>query len=376
MDRRRTMSGFAALGLVAAVLGGCGGDAKDELSDAVGSVEAKQRAVDDATAAFAAASTAFCDAAKDDVVALDRYGDLLADTAVTVGDVTTAGSDLGAPRKDVEDAVDDVTEAHADLVEAQQELDAAKADESGSTTSEPAVTTTTAPLLAPATVARVEQAESDLDTARAGITDATPLVEAGQQFNAAAFSLEVAWLRVMVEAGCLSDEQLATALTAVQQYTTALQASLQAAGHFDGEIDGVYGPETVAAVSDLQEEAGLPVTGYVDKATATALAAGVAATGGAIASQSTATTASVQTLLTLTGFWQGPIDGQWTPELTDAVIALQTALQVPPTGAMDAITLQAVQNRLAELRSSDGSATTTAPTTSIDGPSTTVDAGA
>ena len=121
------------------------------------------------------------------------------------------------------------------------------------------------------TIDRVERAEEDLATASEGITDQTPLTEAGAQFNAAAFALEVAWLRLFADAGCLSDEQQAEAVAALAEYTTALQTGLQTAGYYDGEIDGVYGPATVEAVEALQTDADLPVTGYVDRATAAAL---------------------------------------------------------------------------------------------------------
>ena len=40
------------------------------------------------------------------------------------------------------------------------------------------------------------------------------------------------------------------------------------AGFYDGVIDGVYRPWTVEAVEALQTDAGLPVTGFVDEATA------------------------------------------------------------------------------------------------------------
>ena len=97
------------------------------------------------------------------------------------------------------------------------------------------------------------------------------LAEAGARFNAAAFALEVAWLRLFADAGCLSEDQEAEAVAALAEYTTALQTGLQTTGYYDGEIDGLYGPATVAAVEALQTDADLPVTGYVDRATAAAL---------------------------------------------------------------------------------------------------------
>ena len=76
----------------------------------------------------------------------------------------------------------------------------------------------------------------------------------------------------------------------------------------------MYGPATVAAVEDLQEANGLPVTGTVDKATAEALQAELEALGGAAAQTTVATTAAVQQTLKLAGFWDGPVDGVWTPD--------------------------------------------------------------
>ena len=45
----------------------------------------------------------------------------------------------------------------------------------------------------------------------------------------------------------------------------------------------------------------------------------------------------MQTLLKLAGYWPGPIDGVWTPELSAALMAMQTELGVPATGAVDAL---------------------------------------
>ena len=173
---------------------------------------------------------------------------------------------------------------------------------------------------------RVKQAEADFTTASEGITDQTPLAEAGAQFNSAAFSLQVAWMRVYVDAGCLSEEQQVQAQTAVHDYTADLQTSLRTAGFYDGKIDGVYGPGTVDAVKALQKESGLPETGFVDRATAAALDAAVVAKQSSTASEAVATAAAVQSTLKLAGHWDGPVDGQWTEELTDALKAFQTEL--------------------------------------------------
>ena len=87
-----------------------------------------------------------------------------------------------------------------------------------------------------------------MKAAQKGITDDTPLAQASQQFNAAVVALEMAWLRLFADAGCLTDEQQVQAEAAVRAYTTTLQTSLRDAGYYDGEVDGIYGPATVEAV--------------------------------------------------------------------------------------------------------------------------------
>ena len=123
------------------------------------------------------------------------------------------------------------------------------------------------------------------------------------------------------------------------------------AGYYDGAVDGVYGPATVDAIEALQKAHGLPVTGTVDKATAAALQSDLAAKGGAIAQEAVASTAAVQQTLKIAGFWDGPVDGQWTPELTKALKDFQTELGVKPTGTVDAATIAALEKAIAELQS-------------------------
>ena len=157
----------------------------------------------------------------------------------------------------------------------------------------------------------------------------------------------MSWLRLFADAGCLTDEQAVHAEAAVRDYTTALQQSLHDAGYYDGAVDGVYGPATVDAVEALQQAHGLPSTGALDKATAAALQSDLAAKGGAIAQEAVASTAAVQQTLKLAGFWDGPVDGAWTPELTKALKAFQTELGVKPTGTVDEATIAALEKAMA-----------------------------
>jgi peptidoglycan hydrolase-like protein with peptidoglycan-binding domain len=90
----------------------------------------------------------------------------------------------------------------------------------------------------------------------------------------------MSWLQLFADAGCLTDEQQVQAEAAVRDYTRAL-AEVPQGGRATSRVrsDGVYGPDTVDAVETLQKTHGLPVTGTVDKATADALQADLAAKG-------------------------------------------------------------------------------------------------
>jgi peptidoglycan hydrolase-like protein with peptidoglycan-binding domain len=372
---------IVAMGVVV-LLAGCSDTDGDGDVDADPVAAAEQRvsraedALADAQAGFEDASATFCDDSADYIEAVDRYGGVFSDAEATVGDVTTAGADLEQPRDAVQSSADAVRSARDDVAQAEQELSdaqAALAAAQSGTTAPPAdaTTTTTEPLVPEATLARVEQAEADLDAAFEGVTEDTPLSEATEQVNAAAFALQVAWLRLFADAGCLADDQQQRAVTAVAEYTTALQTALTAAGYLDGAIDGVYGPETVDAVEQLQTDNGLPVTGVVDQATAAALEQAVVDAGGEAATQAVAHTAALQSVLALAGYWTGPIDGQWSDALTAALQALQTDLGIPPTGVVDAETLAAMQQAIEAVRNPTTTTTSTATTAPDDTTTTT-----
>ncbi|WP_345801297.1 peptidoglycan-binding domain-containing protein [Microbacterium sp. AZCO] len=356
---------LASIALAAVALAGCSGSLSS-VDVAQARVSAKEKAVSKAEDELAAASKQFCDSSKSYITALDRYGDVLTDTAPTVGDVKDAGSDLAQPQQDAFDGAEAAVKASRALDAARQDLadaQAALAKAQSGETGEPADAAeapTSTPLAPAATVDRVKQAETQFADAQGGITDDTPLKAASEQFNSAAVALEMAWLRLFVDAGCVADENQQAAEEAVRTYTTALQQELTTAGYYTGPVDGIYGPLTVQAVEDLQKANGLPVTGTVDKATAEALQAELAAKGGAAAHASVASTAAVQQTLKLLGFWTGPVDGIWTPALTEAVKEFQTKLGVEPTGAVDAATLAAFEQAIAQLKESLASPSATA----------------
>ena len=379
-----------SLAAVAAVILGVtacsSGSGEGAVAVAQARVTQKEAALSAAKANATATSTAFCTASQTYITAVDRYGDVLNATTPTVGDVRSAGQELAAPRQTALDGAEAAVKAHQQVLAAEQELASAKtalevaqAQAQGNTATTPASpktssTTTPAPLVPTATTNRVKQADTDFQTAMAGIAPETPLVQAAQRFNAAAVALEMSWLALFADAGCLTDPQKEQAQAAVHDYTAALQGSLGEAGYYKGEVDGVYGPATVEAVEALQKAHGLPVTGTVDKATAAALQADLQAKGGAAAQTAVASTAAVQQTLKLAGFWDGPVDGNWTPALTDALKAFQTKLGIPATGTVDAATVAALQEAIAEAKSPSSSSTAPASSPPPTGTSASVPA--
>jgi len=201
-----------------------------------------------------------------------------------------------------------------------------------------------------------------------GINSATTLVDAGAAYNSAALALQIAWLNLLNEAGCFSDDRQAEAAAKLNAYTLALQTDLKRAGYDPGPIDGIYGPQTVAAVEQLQKDSGLAVTGFVDEATARALQAKLDAVGQQEAAQTAAQTAALQAVLKLMGYWDGPVDGQWTDALTQALKTAQIALGVAPTGQVDPATLAAFQAALGALEAlaTSSPATVTATETATE----------
>ena len=340
--------------------------AEARVGEAESALTASQEALD-------AAAEQFCVDAGGYIEVLDRYGKLFTDDAATVGDIQTLGADLVEPRETVASTVNEVEEAKTALAAAGQELADAQAAlveaiataSSLPTSSTTPATTTTTTLVPPATIERVQQAEDDLAQASEGITAATPLAEATAEYNSAAFALQIAWLRLLYDAGCLTDEQQAQAVEQVTAYTTTVQTELQQVGYYEGPVDGIYGPATVDAVKRLQADSGLPETGFLDKATAEALDGLLAELDLQTAAADLTHTAAVQTVLTLTGFWQGPTDGVWTEELTAALQEFQIALGVEPTGIVDAATLAAFQQALAALQAAPTPTSTSAPATTV-----------
>lgn len=56
-------------------------------------------------------------------------------------------------------------------------------------------------------------------------------------------------------------------VTVYRVVVARVQEALAAAGHYDGAVDGAYGPKTRAAIAAFQAERGLPQTGLPDQVT-------------------------------------------------------------------------------------------------------------
>lgn len=309
---RRMAVVVAALGLLA---GACGDDGDVETID------------------VAAARDAFCVDAESLVETLDRYGMVLSDTGLTVGAARSNGEELAAARADVEASAETLQAALAAAEDAGEEIpDDLDVDDE--------------------TIAFVGEAQQAFDDAIGGVDDDTPLVDAAVAVTSAAYQLEIAWIALLAEAGCLDDaEGFAQEVIA---YVEAIQTDLTTAGLYDGPIDGIYGPATIAAVEDLQTAAGLPVTGLMDPATRQALAE-------RLAGQESAHIAALQGLMVATGYYPGPVDGIANDSLDAAVRALQSDAGLEPTGIVDGPTLRAIQKAIAAA----------APTTTTTDPATT-----
>lgn len=308
-------------GIVLALLAGACGD-DDDTSEALSVEEAR---------------VAFCETSSEYVAALDQYGRLFEDNDVTVGDVRTDAEALTAGRAEVEAAAEDLRAAIAAAEEAEEtvdpELEVAVSAEA---------------------IERLEASEERFTDTLASVADDTPLDQAVIEVSSAAYELQISWLIVLAQAGCVED--LETVIPQIVEYVAALQTDLQTAGFYDGPIDGIYGPLTVAAVKALQEQAGLPVTGLMDRASQAALAE-------LLAGQSASQVKALQGLLTGLGYWAGPIDGVWTDELGVALARLQSDLGLEPTGTIDIATLLAIQAALAAgLGGSEETTTTTTAT--------------
>ena len=287
----------------------------------------------------------FCDEGQTYIDALDTFGMVFTDEEPTVGDLSEGLDPLV-------ELGDQATEAGAALRAAIDEQDkmVEEAIAAGETPPSTVVTVDVPDDLIERTLA----AQEALVAAIEGIDLDTPLSEAGIAVTSSAYAVEVNWIDVLIEAGCSEDPNAARAQ--IQQLIAGAQQDLTTAGYYTGPIDGVYGPAMADAIKALQAEAELPETGYLDPLTQEALQ-------DALEGQASAQVSALQGVLKTLGYWDGEIDGQWSPELETALKTFQADLGVEQTGQLDEATLRALQQALADAEETLTASTTTAPPT-------------
>jgi peptidoglycan hydrolase-like protein with peptidoglycan-binding domain len=162
-------------------------------------------------------------------------------------------------------------------------------------------------------------------------------------------------------AGCLSagnaSAQNASALAYIQPVppaaVQAVQEHLRSAGAYNGAADGVWGPDSVAALQRFQATHQLQVTGQLNQATAAALGLDPAALLGpqqaalppptpppeALRQSSVRT---IQERLRSLGFYRGTIDGTWGPSTQSAIEQFQQNRGLQPNGQLTQATVSAM----------------------------------
>jgi peptidoglycan hydrolase-like protein with peptidoglycan-binding domain len=128
---------------------------------------------------------------------------------------------------------------------------------------------------------------------------------------------------------------------------TIVQAGVQVRGGADGK----FGLSTQAALKQYQQLAGLPTSGVVDDATASALASGRSVNGGTTslsglrAGAIGASVKALQQALIAAGVQvRGGADGVFGPATTTALQTFQTSQGLTATGVVDDVTVAALSN--------------------------------
>jgi len=155
--------------------------------------------------------------------------------------------------------------------------------------------------------------------------------------------------------------QSAPGLNYVQPLSQAalmlVQERLRQAGAYPGRPDGVWGPDSQAALERFQQRNGLQVTGQLNQATAVTLglnpgdllAAGPSPVPPAVppadpapGSLSRAAVRNVQGRLRALGFYRGTVDGLWGAGTQAAIERFQQGRGLQPTGQLNPATAQAM----------------------------------
>lgn len=126
-----------------------------------------------------------------------------------------------------------------------------------------------------------------------------------------------------------------------------MQQRLKAAGSLKGDIDGVYGGDTVKAVKDFQRSRGFPVSGAIDEVTYSALRDISAGTPAPVVSSGGESygvgdrgsdVKTIQRKLKRLGYLDGEADGIYGGQTEDAVTAFQKEQGIPIMGGVNSET--------------------------------------
>ena len=126
-----------------------------------------------------------------------------------------------------------------------------------------------------------------------------------------------------------------------------VQQRLQEAGSLKGDIDGIYGGDTVKAVKDFQRSRGFPVSGAIDEVTYRALRDISAGTPAPVVSSGGESygvgdrgsdVKTIQRKLKRLGYLEGEADGIYGGQTEDAVTAFQKEQGISVTGGVNSET--------------------------------------
>jgi peptidoglycan hydrolase-like protein with peptidoglycan-binding domain len=154
--------------------------------------------------------------------------------------------------------------------------------------------------------------------------------------------------------GCGGDDESATATvtetvtettssasqTPVGPAVAELQQVMTSLGYYSGPIDGIYGDATTEGVKAMQEDLGVTADGIYGPETHAALSDKAADEAASIVMQ-------VQTVLADYGYYDGEIDGAYGPETEAAVKELQQDLGVSVDGKVGPETVNAFNEAVA-----------------------------
>jgi peptidoglycan hydrolase-like protein with peptidoglycan-binding domain len=137
-----------------------------------------------------------------------------------------------------------------------------------------------------------------------------------------------------------------------QSAVQSVQERLRSAGAYTGNVDGVWGPDSEAALQRFQASHQLQVTGQLNQATAATLGldpSALLATQQAaipplppVQSLRPSSVRAVQSRLRALGFYSGAVDGIWGQSTQSAIERFQQGRGLQPNGQLNPATVSAM----------------------------------